>query len=104
MLNKLISQVLIQKLFALETIKQNEAEIKELFIYQGRAGLWDDWLYFQAEAKRKREAEARQIALAEIKRKELIWSWINGIVITVSVLTGLAAVFGLIWVILKRGI
>ena len=90
--------------FALETIKQNEAEIKELFIYQGRAGLWDDWLHFQAEAKRKREAEARQIALAEIKRKELIWSWINGIVITVSVLTGLAAVFGLIWVILKRGI
>ena len=90
--------------FALETIKQNEAALKEMFIYQGRAGLWDDWLHFQAEAKRKREAEARQIALAAIKRKELIWSWINGIIITVSVLTGLAAVFGLIWVILKRGI
>ena len=90
--------------FALETIKQNEAALKEMFIYQGRAGLWDDWLNFQAEAKRKREAEARQIALAAIKRKELIWSWINGIIITVSVLTGLAAVLGLIWVILKRGI
>ena len=90
--------------FALETIKQNEAALKEMFIYQGRAGLWDDWLHFQAEAKRKREAEARQIALEAIRRKELIWSWINGIIITVSVLTGLAAVFGLIWVILKRGI
>lgn len=90
--------------FALETIKQNEAALKEMFIYQGRAGLWDDWLNFQAEAKRKREAEARQIALEAIKRKELIWSWINGIIVTVSVLTGLAAVFGLIWVILKRGI
>ena len=90
--------------FALETIKQNEAALKEMFIYQGRAGLWDDWLNFQAEAKRKREAEARQIALEALKRKELIWSWINGIIITVSVLTGLAAVLGLIWVILKRGI
>ena len=89
---------------ALETIKQNEEALKEMFIYQGRAGLWDDWLHFQAEAKRKREAEARQIALEAIKRKELIWSWINGIIVTVSVLTGLAAVFGLIWVILKRGI
>ena len=90
--------------FALETIKQNEAALKEMFIYQGRAGLWDDWLQFQSEAKRKRDEEARQIALAAIKRKELIWSWINGVIITVSVLTGLAAVFGLIWVILKRGI
>ena len=90
--------------FALETIKQNEAALKEMFIYQGRAGLWDDWLQFQSEAKRKRDEEARQIALAAIKRKELIWSWINGIIITVSVLTGLAAVLGLIWVILKRGI
>ena len=90
--------------FALETIKQNEAALKEMFIYQGRAGLWDDWLHFQAESKRKREAEARQIAVAKIKRKELIWAWINGIIITVTVLTGLAAIFGLIWVIVKRGI
>ena len=90
--------------FALETIKQNEVALKEMFIYQGRAGLWDDWLQFQSEAKRKRDEEARQIALAAIKRKELIWSWINGIIITVSVLTGLAAILGLIWVILKRGI
>jgi hypothetical protein len=39
-------------------------------IYHGRAGLWDDWLKFQADAKRKRDAEARAAVLAEIKRKE----------------------------------
>jgi len=89
--------------FALETIKQNEAALKEMFIYQGRAGLWDDWLHFQAEAKRKREAEAKALLLAKIKRKELIWSWINGIIITVCVLTGVAAIGGLIWVILTKG-
>jgi hypothetical protein len=39
--------------FALEQIKQNEKDLQEMFIYQGRAGLWDDWLKFQADAKRK---------------------------------------------------
>jgi hypothetical protein len=75
--------------FALEQIKQNEKDLQEMFIYQGRAGLWDDWLKFQAEAKRKREAEARAIALEKIKRKEqLIWAWINGVLIVISVVTG----------------
>tara|TARA_B110000977_G_scaffold181186_1_gene241630 strand:+ start:75 stop:518 length:444 start_codon:yes stop_codon:yes gene_type:complete len=89
--------------FALEQIKQHEAAIQQLFIYQGRAGLWDDWLQFQAEARRKRDAEARAINLAKIKRKEKIWSWINGILISALVLTGVIVVVGLIWVIVKRG-
>jgi hypothetical protein len=89
--------------FALEQIKQHEAAIQQLFIYQGRAGLWDDWLQFQAEARRKRDAEARAINLAKIKRKEAIWSWINGILIGALVLTGVIVVVGLIWVIVKRG-
>ena len=46
--------------FALEAIKRNEQELQELMIYYGRAGLWDDWLQFQAEAKRKREADAKR--------------------------------------------
>ncbi len=89
--------------FALETIKQNEAALKEMFIYQGRPGLWDDWLQFQSEAKRKREADARAIALVALKRKEKIWAWINGILITISVLTGLAVIIGLVWVIINKG-
>jgi len=89
--------------FALEQIKQHEKALQELFIYQGRAGLWDDWLAFQAEAKRKRDAEARQIALAKIKRKELIWSWINGALIIISVLTGVILIAGFIWLIVTKG-
>jgi hypothetical protein len=90
--------------FALEQIKQHEAAIQELFIYQGRAGLWDDWLKFQAEAKRKRDAEAREIVLAQIKRKELMWVWINGFLIIASVLTGVVIVAGLIWLIVTKGV
>jgi hypothetical protein len=89
--------------FALEQIKQHEAALQELFIYQGRAGLWDDWLKFQAEAKRKREAENRQIVLAQIKRKELMWAWINGFLIIASVVTGVVIVAGLIWLVVTKG-
>ena len=89
--------------FALEQIKQHEAALQELFIYQGRPGLWDDWLKFQAEAKRKREAEYRQIVLAQIKRKEVMWAWINGFLIIASVVTGVVIVAGLIWLVVTKG-
>ena len=89
--------------FALEQIKQNEKDLQEMFIYQGRAGLWDDWLKFQSDAKRKREAEAKAIALAKAKRKAQIWAWINGVLIFISVVTGLIIVAGVVWVIVKRG-
>ena len=89
--------------FALEQIKQHEAALQELFIYQGRPGLWDDWLKFQAEAKRKREAENRQIVLAQMKRKEMLWAWINGFLIIASVVTGVVIVAGLIWLVVTKG-
>jgi hypothetical protein len=89
--------------FALEQIKQHEAALQELFIYQGRAGLWDDWLKFQAEAKRKREAEAREIVLAQIKRKEKLWAWINGVLIVAAVVTGAVIIAGIIWLVVTKG-
>ena len=89
--------------FALEQIKSNEKALQEMFIYQGRAGLWDDWLSFQAEAKRKRDAEAKALALAKIKRKEKIWAWINGILIAVSVLSGVIFIAAVVWLIHTKG-
>ena len=89
--------------FALETIKQNEKELQELMIYCGRAGLWDDWLQFQADAKRKRDAAVKAEALARYKRKQTIWAWVNGILITVSVLSGVIVIAILVWAIYTRG-
>ena len=89
--------------FALEQIKQHEAAIQELFIYQGRAGLWDDWLAFQAEAKRKRDAEAKRLALVKLKRKEELWAWINSGLIIISVLTGVIFIAAVIWFIATKG-
>ena len=90
--------------FALEAIKRNEQELQEMMIYYGRAGLWDDWLQFQAEAKRKREADAKEQARAIFKRRQEIWGWINGVLIAICVATGLFAVGLLVWFIVKRGI
>ena len=90
--------------FALEQIKQNEKELQELMMWCGRAGLWDDWLNFQVQAKRNREADARAEILARIKRREAIWGWVNGILIAICVATGFFAVALLIWFIVKRGI
>ena len=89
--------------FALEQIKQNEKDLQEMFIYQGRAGLWDDWLKFQADAKRKREAEAKAIALAKAKRKKQIWAWINGVLIAVSILSGVIFIAMVVWFIYTKG-
>ncbi len=72
-------------------------------IYCGRAGLWDDWLQFQADAKRKRDAAVKAEALARYKRKQKIWAWANGILITVSVLSGVIVIAILVWAIYTRG-
>lgn len=89
--------------FALEQIKNNEKALQEMFIYQGRPGLWDDWLQFQADAKRKRESDAKAERMARIKRKEKIWGWVSGIIIAISVATGLFVVALLIWAIYTKG-
>jgi hypothetical protein len=60
----------LEEFFALEKIKQQEEELRQLMQWTGRAGLWDDWLQFQADAARaRREAEAaEQSRIYERKR------------------------------------
>jgi hypothetical protein len=39
-----------------------------------------------------------------LKRKELIWAWINGFLVIASVLTGVVIIGGLIWLIVTKGV
>ena len=95
----------LEEFFALEQLKQQQEELKQMMIYQGRPGLWDDWLMFQAQAKRKRDAEARRFILEEQARKEADKQAIITIGITLG---GILAASLLIWftvhVIQNRGI
>lgn len=85
----------IQEFFALEQLKKQEMELKNLMIYQGRGGMWEDWLKFQQEAKRKREAAEKAELRAAQKRKETI---IEVVVVSISgVILIVLIVFGL-WI------
>jgi hypothetical protein len=60
----------MQEFMALEQLKQQEEHLRESMVYAGRAGMWDDWQKFQAQAARRRR-EAKEAAVREaIRRKE----------------------------------
>ena len=79
----------LEEFMALESIKEAEADLKQLMIYTGRAGLWDSWLMFQKEARvNRREAEKN----AERHREELMVKVSIGIAVCVF-LGGLVGFF-----------
>lgn len=57
---------------ASEQLAAQEEELKQMMIYQGRNGMWDDWLAFQAEIKRSRDEEERQRKEAIAKRRKAV--------------------------------
>jgi len=83
----------IEEFFALEQLKKQEVELREMMQWQGRAGMWTDWLEFQKQAKAKRE-EARKAELrAAAARKARIWMGLMwaAIVFLMGVLAGIGA-------------
>ena len=54
---------------ALEKINEQEKQLKEIMIYAGRPGLWQDWQKFQAEARKSRRYAEK---MAEKQREEYI--------------------------------
>ena len=58
--------------FALEDIRRKEEEIKQMFIYQGRAGLWDDYQTFMRNRQEiKKKAIEREKAKRLAKKKAI---------------------------------
>jgi hypothetical protein len=72
----------LEEFMALEKLKQQEAELRQMMIYQGRGGLWDDWMQFQVDARKKREkAEAEE----RVRREQRIEALKNGAMIVALV-------------------
>jgi len=83
----------LEAFLALEKIKEQEKALKEIMIYAGRPGLWNDWQRFQAKARvQRREAE---IAAAH-KRKKIF----EGIIIGAFALCCIAVLGALVALIL----
>lgn len=87
-----------EEFMALEAVKEREEEIKQYMIYCGRAGLWNDWLKFSAQARKDRQA-------AEIQRKKDRERMMEIAVIAIACIVGLGVAAVLIYVALKaRGV
>ena len=83
----------IEEFFALEQLKKQETELREMMQWQGRAGMWQDWLQFQKEAKEKRvAAERAELARAAARKAKilltLMWGAI-GSLLSVLIVLGL---------------
>jgi len=82
----------LEEFMALEKIREQEEQLKQIMIYAGRPGLWADWQKFQAKARvARREAEE-----AAIKRRKKM---IDGTIITVFIVT-IIAILGSVVVLL----
>jgi hypothetical protein len=87
----------LEEFMALEQLKKQEEELREMMIYQGRAGLWTDWLKFQLEAKKKREAAEREKVLKRQRMIDRIKD-IGMIILIIVLLGGLGLIIGaVIW-------
>ena len=76
----------LEEFMALEQIREQEEQLKQIMIYAGRPGLGRDWQRFQAKARvARREAEEAAIA----KRKKII----DITIITIFFILGLS-IFG----------
>lgn len=76
----------LEEFAALEKIREQEEELKQFMIYSGRGGLWDDWLKFQSQAKRKREEAEREKVLKRQRMIDRIKD--TGMIILIIVLLG----------------
>jgi hypothetical protein len=61
-----------EEFMALEKVKKQEADLQSWMQLYGRAGLWPDWVKFQAEARKQRQIALRERARKREELKEAI--------------------------------
>mgnify|MGYP001211776481 FL=1 len=91
----------MEAFMALETLKQQEEELREIMIYAGRANMYDDWLQFQSDCKRKRKEEENSRLRKKAKDKQLILNIFTVICVSLVAIPTLGTVVYLIVSILK---
>ena len=94
----------MEAFWALEDIKRHEAEVKQQFIYAGRAGLWDDYCKFIANRKQLRENELKRAEAKKLAKKKAIQNGFLYVAVGIAVIgvVGGAVAF-IYWLITLRG-
>jgi hypothetical protein len=75
----------IEEFMALEKIKQAEYELESMIKIYGRAGLWEDWIRFQAEARKRRIKEKTEAKKARLKRYNYFSYAVSALVFIVGI-------------------
>jgi len=86
----------LEAYMALEQLKKYEADIKEMMIYSGRPGMYQDFLAFQVQAAREREEVEKARVRAEIAKREKRLYYLMNVFWT-------ACLFGLLYVLYWMG-
>ena len=88
----------LEAFIQLEKLREQEEQLKQWMIYAGRAGLWQDWQRFQANARKQRLAEQeRRIK----RRKQIVEVCLYSILF---VLLGVGAVALVMWAWYLKGL
>ena len=94
----------MEAFWALEDIKRHEAEVKQMFIYNGRPGLWDDYVKFIDNRKTLRENERKRAEAKRVARKKAIKNGLMYGAVGIAILGVVGgAVALLLWLISLKG-
>jgi len=92
----------LQAFMATEQLKEYESALKQMMIYQGRAGMWTDWLSYQSKMRESRDAAEKAEKAKKAKRKKQIIDWCLGITLGISVLSAIGLVIYIFYWINKQ--
>lgn len=87
----------MEEFMALEQLKAQEEHLRESMVYAGRAGMWDDWVKFQAQAARRRRENKEAVARAIVLRKKRMEKMVEYVAVGIAtvILAGLM-VYGMV--------
>jgi len=86
----------LESFMALEQMKAQEDELKQMMIYQGRGGMWNDWLQYQAQMSQSRKQAEQEEIRAKQKRKAVL---IDSILIGTAIVGGIICIGLLFWIL-----
>ena len=86
----------LESFMALEQMKAQEEELKQMMIYQGRGGMWNDWLQYQAQMSQSRKQAEQEAIRAKQKRKAML---VDSVLIGTAVVGVIVCIGIFIWII-----
>jgi hypothetical protein len=103
-LEKSAAQGDMDAFWTLEDIKRQEEDIKNLFIYSGRPGLWEDYCRFIENRKYLRDREKQRIKAKRLAKKKAIKDGFIILGVSLAVLTAVGGVILMVyWMVSIKG-